>query len=131
MIIKVLGASGSEVPGHYCPAFTVDGKILLDAGTICISLNITEESNIRYILLTHAHFDHIKGISPKPFFLDIPKVIILGKFAVLIKGDDNAESPVQRGADHVCPEAGGVGEAGWGSLPAARGERAILLPLEA
>ncbi len=67
MTIKVLGASGSEVPGHYCPAFVIDGKILLDAGTIGISLNINEENAIRYILLTHAHFDHIKGI---PFLLD-------------------------------------------------------------
>ncbi len=67
LIIKVLGASGSEVDGHLCPAFAVDGKFLLDAGTIGVSLNITEESRIRYILLSHAHFDHIKGI---PFLLD-------------------------------------------------------------
>jgi ribonuclease BN (tRNA processing enzyme) len=65
--IKVLGASGSEVTGHLCPAFVVDGKILLDAGTVGLSLNISEEDRIRHILLTHAHFDHIKGI---PFMLD-------------------------------------------------------------
>jgi ribonuclease BN (tRNA processing enzyme) len=65
--VKVLGASGSEVAGHRCPAFAVDGKILLDAGTVGVSLTITEESEIRYILLSHAHFDHIKGI---PFLLD-------------------------------------------------------------
>jgi ribonuclease BN (tRNA processing enzyme) len=65
--IKVLGASGSEVGGHLCPAFAVDGKLLLDAGTVGVSLNINEEKEIRYILLTHAHFDHIKGI---PFLLD-------------------------------------------------------------
>lgn len=65
--VKVLGASGSEVAGHFCPAFSVDGKILLDAGTIGLSLHIDEEQEIRYILLSHAHFDHIKGI---PFLLD-------------------------------------------------------------
>jgi ribonuclease BN (tRNA processing enzyme) len=67
MRIKVLGASGSEVPGHNCPAFLVDGTFLLDAGTIGLSLNMREEDNLRQILLTHAHFDHIKGI---PFLLD-------------------------------------------------------------
>ena len=63
--------------------------------------------------------------------MDIPIVIIPGKFAVLIKRDDDAQGPFYRGADHVCPEAGGIREAGRGSLPTARGKRAILLPLEA
>jgi len=65
--IKVLGASGSEVGGYRAPAFLVDGHSLLDAGTIGLSLNIREEHKVRRIILTHAHFDHIKGI---PFFLD-------------------------------------------------------------
>lgn len=85
MIIKVLGASGSEVPGHYCPAFTVDGKILLDAGTIGISLNISEENQIRYILLTHAHFDHIKGI---PFMLDNLVVRETGSTVTVMSGQE-------------------------------------------
>jgi ribonuclease BN (tRNA processing enzyme) len=55
------------VAGHRCPAFAVDGKLLLDAGTVGVSLTISEEQEIRHILLTHAHFDHIKGL---PFFLD-------------------------------------------------------------
>ena len=67
MKIKVLGSAGSEVPGHNCPAFLIDGKILLDAGTIALSLNIREEHSLGWICLTHAHFDHIKGI---PFLLD-------------------------------------------------------------
>jgi putative transposase len=45
--------------------------------------------------------------------LDIPKVIILDKFAVLIKGDDDAQGPFHRGADHVRFEAGGIRKAGW------------------
>jgi ribonuclease BN (tRNA processing enzyme) len=65
--IRVLGASGSEVSGHLCPAFAIDDRILLDAGTVGFALNIREENLIRHILLTHAHFDHIKGI---PFLLD-------------------------------------------------------------
>jgi len=65
--VKVLGASGSEGAGHLCPAFCIDGKILLDAGTIGVSMDMEEEREIRYILLSHAHFDHIKAI---PFLLE-------------------------------------------------------------
>ncbi len=67
MKVRVLGSSGSEVAGHRAPAFLVDGESLLDAGTIGLSLNIREERKLRRIILTHAHFDHIKGI---PFMLD-------------------------------------------------------------
>ena len=67
MILKVLGAAGSEVPGHNCPAFLVDEKFLLDAGTIALALNIREERTLRWILVTHVHLDHVKGI---PFLLD-------------------------------------------------------------
>jgi ribonuclease BN (tRNA processing enzyme) len=83
--IKVLGVSGSEVTGHLCPAFVVNGKILLDAGTVGLSLNISEEDRIRHILLTHAHFDHIKGI---PFMLDNLVTRGTGSTVTLISGKD-------------------------------------------
>ncbi len=39
MRLKVLGSSGAEFPGHFPPAFLIDGKLLLDGGTIgsCLS----------------------------------------------------------------------------------------------
>lgn len=67
MKIRVLGASGSEVPGHNLPAFLIDGEMLLDAGTIGLSLTNDQQWKIKHILITHAHLDHIKGI---PFLLD-------------------------------------------------------------
>jgi cAMP phosphodiesterase len=83
--IKVLGASGSEAPGHSCPAFLIDGRLLLDAGTIALSLNIREERGIRQILLTHAHFDHFKGI---PFLLDNLVIRNTGNTITVVSGRD-------------------------------------------
>ena len=85
MRIKVLGASGTEVPGHNCPAFLIDGKILLDAGTIAVSLNIREEHSLKWILLTHAHLDHIKGI---PFLLDNLVTRSTGNTITVLSGKD-------------------------------------------
>lgn len=70
--IRVLGASGSEVAGHHCPAFAVDGQLLLDAGTIGVSLTIDEEQEIRYILLTHAHLDHVSGVAAAKQAFQVP-----------------------------------------------------------
>jgi ribonuclease BN (tRNA processing enzyme) len=65
--IRVLGSSGSELPGYYPPAFLIDGKMLLDAGTIGARLSESEQWRIKNILITHSHLDHIKGI---PFLAD-------------------------------------------------------------
>jgi ribonuclease BN (tRNA processing enzyme) len=63
----VLGASGSEGPGQNPPAFLVDDFMLLDAGTVSLSLDRHAQCEISHIFLTHAHLDHIKGI---PFLVD-------------------------------------------------------------
>ncbi len=67
MRVRVLGSSGSEVPGHNSPAFLIDDFLLLDAGTVSLSLDTHAQCKISHILLTHAHLDHIKAI---PFLLD-------------------------------------------------------------
>ena len=65
--VKVLGCSGAELPGYNPPAFLIDGTILLDAGTIGASLKERFQWEIRDILISHAHLDHIKAI---PFLAD-------------------------------------------------------------
>lgn len=67
MKVKVLGSSGAELPGYNSPAFLVDGKVLLDAGTIGTSLGESKQWEVRHILITHSHLDHIKAI---PFLAD-------------------------------------------------------------
>ncbi len=85
MKVRVLGVSGSEVPGHNLPAFLIDGTMLLDAGTVGQSLDRREQSKITHIILSHAHLDHVKGI---PFLLDNLTVTKSGSSITLISGGD-------------------------------------------
>jgi len=62
MKIQVLGASGSEDPGMNSPAFLLDDFFLIDAGTVCLSLDRTAQRQISHVFISHAHLDHIKGI---------------------------------------------------------------------
>jgi cAMP phosphodiesterase len=62
MQIKVLGCHGSQTPGCNTTSFLVDGKILVDAGAITSLLTIEEQVNIDYVLVTHAHLDHVRDI---------------------------------------------------------------------
>ncbi len=67
MKIKVLGCSGAEFPKHHSSSFLIDGRILLDAGSITDVLSEKDQLKIKSIFVTHAHLDHIKGI---PFLAD-------------------------------------------------------------
>ncbi len=82
MNVKVLGSAGAELPGYNSPAFLVDGTVLLDAGTIGTSLGESKQWQIRHILITHAHLDHIKAI---PFLAD-NIVIKQRKHSVTLRG---------------------------------------------
>jgi ribonuclease BN (tRNA processing enzyme) len=65
--VKALGSSGAELPGYNSPAFLVDNNVLLDAGTIGTSLSESKQWQLKNILITHSHLDHIKAI---PFLAD-------------------------------------------------------------
>jgi cAMP phosphodiesterase len=71
MIIRILGCHGSELitnnargRSHECKAcgFLVNETCMVDAGSITGSLLESEQDKIRHVLLSHAHFDHIKGV---------------------------------------------------------------------
>ncbi|MGZ6290765.1 MAG: MBL fold metallo-hydrolase, partial [Syntrophales bacterium] len=62
MQIRVLGCHGSQTPGCNTTSFLLDGKILVDAGAITSLLTIEEQINIDYVLVTHAHLDHVRDI---------------------------------------------------------------------
>lgn len=67
MKVRVLGASGSSLPKKKLPAFLINDFLLLDAGSITNSLSLQEQEKIRFILITHAHLDHIQDL---PYLLD-------------------------------------------------------------
>lgn len=70
MNIRILGCHGSDTllqraTGlHTCNTcgFLLNGTLLLDAGTVTTKLSLNEQKQIRHIILSHLHFDHIKGL---------------------------------------------------------------------
>lgn len=70
MNIKILGCHGSDgiledangpLPCNTC-GILLNGTLLLDAGTVASALSLGEQQQIRHIILSHLHFDHIKGL---------------------------------------------------------------------
>ena len=70
MNVRVLGCHGSGqlVSGDNGPVqcgtcgFLVNDQLLVDAGTVGSRLYLDEQRRIRVVLLTHAHFDHIREL---------------------------------------------------------------------
>jgi ribonuclease BN (tRNA processing enzyme) len=62
MRLQILGSAGAEFPDFRPPAFLIDGRLLLDAGTIGSVLSEEEQWKIRDIFVTHSHLDHIRSI---------------------------------------------------------------------
>jgi ribonuclease BN (tRNA processing enzyme) len=62
MNLRVLGCSGSDLPGHNLTSFLVNDTVLLDAGTVTSALDLAGQARIEHIFVTHPHLDHIKDI---------------------------------------------------------------------
>lgn len=92
--IRVLGCHGSDQvleegrERRQCRTcgFLVNGTVMVDAGTIGEALLLDEQRRIRYVLLSHLHFDHIQGL---PTFADnlvdeaVDPVVLVGTPGVL------------------------------------------------
>lgn len=63
MDFKVLGCHGGESPKHQCPAFLVDGRVCLDAGSITNMLTLKEQQKIEAVIVSHAHIDHVRDLA--------------------------------------------------------------------
>jgi len=62
MKYRVLGCSGGEAPGFRLPSFLVGDHLLIDTGSVAMTLEVVQQTEIDHILLTHCHLDHTRGL---------------------------------------------------------------------
>ena len=62
MNIKLLGAHNCESQNTKLVSLLIDDRLVLDAGSLTSSLSFMAQQEIKAILLTHHHYDHIRDI---------------------------------------------------------------------
>ena len=62
MKIRVLGASGSKLPGFGLTSFLLDKTALIDTGAAASMLDFDEQKKIETVFLSHIHIDHSLGL---------------------------------------------------------------------
>ena len=62
MRIKFLGAHHEESKNTRLTCFLIDNVLAVDAGTFTSELTFAEQEKIKDILLSHGHYDHIRGV---------------------------------------------------------------------
>lgn len=71
MKVKLLPSSfdgnGGHSVGQHLTSFLIDDCVALDAGSLAMAATEMDRRNVRDIVLTHAHLDHIAGL---PLFID-------------------------------------------------------------
>jgi ribonuclease BN (tRNA processing enzyme) len=63
MNLRVLGGYGSVGVHRRPSAFLINGRTLLDAGTVAAALDIPEQFSIEHALISHSHLDHTTGLA--------------------------------------------------------------------
>lgn len=63
MIFKIAGCYGSELPGYHSAGFLVNGRLLLEAGTVTSVLTWEEQLGVTEVLVSHMHLDHVKELA--------------------------------------------------------------------
>ncbi len=67
MLVKIIGGHGGRAPNYRTTSYLVDGKLLIDAGSVAAGLLIDEQKLIENVLISHAHLDHLGDL---PFLCD-------------------------------------------------------------
>ena len=62
MIVRFLGAHNAESRDTRLPSFLIDDVLAVDAGSLASELTFSEQEKIKAILLSHGHYDHIRGV---------------------------------------------------------------------
>ena len=63
MEFQILGAHQGESDRYRFFSLMITESLALDAGSLASSLSWEVQANVRSLLLTHAHFDHIKDLN--------------------------------------------------------------------
>lgn len=63
MHIDVLGCHGGSSTHHRLTTFLIDGRLALDAGALSSGLTLERQDDVRVVLITHSHADHIGGLA--------------------------------------------------------------------
>jgi len=62
VIIRFLGTHNAESRNTKLVSFLIDDILAVDAGSLVSELSFWEQREIKAILLSHGHYDHIRGI---------------------------------------------------------------------
>jgi ribonuclease BN (tRNA processing enzyme) len=62
MVVKVVGCHGGTSPGYRTTCFRINNSFLIDAGSAASSFSLKEQGEIKDVLITHPHIDHIKDL---------------------------------------------------------------------
>ncbi len=62
MKVRFLGAHNTETATSRLAGLLVDGRLALDAGSLTGSLTLAEQLDLTAVLITHAHFDHVRDV---------------------------------------------------------------------
>jgi glyoxylase-like metal-dependent hydrolase (beta-lactamase superfamily II) len=60
--IRVLGCSGGAALGRNPSCYLLEDGVAVDAGALAAALTIEEQQKICDVLLTHAHWDHVRDL---------------------------------------------------------------------
>jgi 3',5'-cyclic-nucleotide phosphodiesterase len=63
MDLKILGCHGGETPKHRTSSFLVDDELAIDAGAITSMLSLEEQRQIRAVIVSHSHMDHVRDLA--------------------------------------------------------------------
>ena len=63
MQLRILGCHGGETPKHRTSSFLVGDTLAVDAGAITSGISLREQEQIRAVLVSHPHMDHIRDLA--------------------------------------------------------------------
>ncbi len=63
MKVRIIGGHGGVSPGFKATSYLIDGRLLIDAGSVASGLPIEEQAKIENILISHSHLDHISDLA--------------------------------------------------------------------